>query len=339
MGFTCDNFFLFTNKNYLYILKLYFPEFPDRMVQCSVIIINYNTARLTLQAVRSVLKYCKKYKPQIIVVDNASQKKDYQYLQENIRKFTGKNVELIRNELNRGFGGGNMLGVENANGEYLVFLNSDAFLQEDSIGVMLDFLRKNPTTGIVGARGTDEHGKPYKSFDHRLSLKKELLGDKFLTFINPVKYPSRKRTYSSPVKAGAVPGSFFACRKEDFDKIGGFDPNLFLFYEEKDLAYRMEKHLKKDIYSLPQTTYIHLKGKSTAPSYEVRQELKVSQFYCVRKNLGNFKYAIFFSANLLKFGMKAPFSSKNRKYLKFILGGAGLSYSLKHRQQAQILRK
>ncbi len=151
--------------------------------------------------------------------------------------------------------------------------------------------------------------------------------------LNPGKYPSRKKPFSSPSRVGAVPGSFFICRAADFDEVGGFDTNLFLYYEEKDLAYRIEKDLRKEIYSLPQTTYVHLKGKSTSSSYVTKKELKISQFYSVRKNLGTLSYLVFYILNFVKFALKAPFSSKNRKHFLLLLGGVSLTGSLKHQQK------
>lgn len=302
------------------------------MVTCSVIIINYNTADLTLRSVQSVLDHTTSSN-EIIVVDNASELTDFKTLEKGICAISESNIKLIRSRINTGFGGGNMAGVQHAKGDYYIFLNSDAFLQEDSIRVMIDFLENNPSAGITGARSIDENGNVYKSFDHKLNLGKEIFGDKLMSLLFPNKHPSRKKQFKTATKVGGVPGSFFACRARDFDQLGGFDTNLFLYYEEKDLAYRMEKILGQYSYTLPDTTYIHLKGKSTSPSFRMKKELKISQFYCIRKNLGLGSYFLFFTANLLKFTFKAPFSNKNRKYLLFLLGGASLTGSLKHQQK------
>lgn len=300
------------------------------MISCSVIIINYNTSQLTVDAVNSVLNHSNRFATEIIVVDNGSKAEDYQ----NLKGALGEQsrLQLIRSRINLGFGGGNMFGVQQASGEYYAFLNSDAYLQEDSIATMVQFLENNAKVSMVGANSVDENGNLHKAFDHRMSLRNELFGHGFMKLINPKKFPSRKKQLDRPTEVGAVPGSFFICRAADFDAVGGFDTNLFLYYEEKDLSFRIEKHLKKEIFSIPNTTYVHLKGKSTPASYLSKQELKISQFYSVRKNLGSFKYCLFYAGNLLKFLAKAPFSSKNRKYLLLCLRGIPLSESLKHKQ-------
>lgn len=305
---------------------------PPQMINCSIIIVNYNTSALTFKAVQSVIDFCTKYNFEIIVVDNASNFEDAINLKKIISELNDPRITLIRSRINTGFGAGNMIGVQQAKGIYYAFLNSDAYLIEDSISILIDFLKNHSRVSIVGAKSINEEGKNYKAFDHRLSLRKELFGDKFLYFQNREKYPSRKKALSKPTRVGAVPGSFFVCRAMDFDQVGGFDTNLFLFYEEKDLSFRIEKKLKKEIYSLPGTSYVHLSGKSTTTSYDIKKELKISQFYSIKKNLGMGKYIVFFTFNFLKFLLKSPFSRKNRKHFMLLLKGITPAQSLKHQQ-------
>lgn len=304
------------------------------MYPAAIILINYNTAQLSLQAVDSILAHTENIENyDLIVVDNASEKQDFEILESGLRERKIENLKLIKSRFNTGFGGGNMLGVQNTNTEFYIFINSDVILKEDSINTMISFLKENPEVAMVGAQSEDQNGKKYKPFDHDLSLRKEMLSDGFNNLLNPKKFPKRKKAFSSPVEVGAIPGSLMVCRASDFDAVGGFDTNLFLYYEEKDLAYRIKKILKKKIYSLPETSYIHLKGQSTSSSYAVKRELKISQFYSVRKNLGAGKYLIFYTFNLLKFAIKAPFSRKNRRHFVFLIEGASMADSLKHQQK------
>ncbi len=136
-----------------------------------------------------------------------------------------------------------------------------------------------------------------------------------------------------PAKVGAVPGSLFCCVAKDFDEVGGFDTNLFLYFEEKDLAYRITEKLKKDIYSLPYTNYIHLKGKSTGTSQIIRNEMKIAQFYVIHKNLNSFSYLLFYFYQFIIFLIKSPFSKKNRAYLILLLQGVSVAKSIKHIQK------
>ena len=242
------------------------------MTKCSITVINYNTWKLTLRAVKSGMKDCRIYDFEIMIVDNASQEDDFELLRANLPKLGTIKIQLIRSRINTGFGMGNMLGVQRAKGQYYAFLNSK-------------------------------------------------------------EYPSRKKVLVKPTKVGAVPGSFFICRATDFDKVGGFDTNLFLYYEERDLSFRIENISKKEIYSLPQTSYIHVKRKSTSTTSSIKQELKISQFYGIRKNLGSTKNIIFFLISFLVIMLKTPFKQKNRNHFLLLLQGASLTESLRHKQK------
>lgn len=300
----------------------------------SVIIINYNTAQLTLNAIDSIEKHLSPIENfEIIIVDNASKTEDFSSLKNGLPKFQKAKIQLVRSRINVGFGAGNMIGVQAASGEFYAFMNSDVLLTEDSISKMVNFLKETPDACMAGCQAVDEFGKKYKAFDYKLSLASELLSHSLLHKLNPKKFPSRMSVATKPMKVGAVPGSLFVSRAEDFDAVGGFDTNVFLYFEEKDLAYRMQKKLKKNIYSLPDTTYIHLKGKSTGASQIIRNELKISQFYVIHKNLGAFRYFIFFLWNFLIFLLKSPFNKKNRNYLLLLLRGISVSKSMKHNQK------
>lgn len=305
----------------------------------AIILINYNTASLSLQSVASIMEHTPNFKDfQLIVVDNASKPEDFLELKQGLESLKAENLKLIRSRINTGFGGGNMFGVQHAEAaEFYIFINSDVFLTEDSLNFMIDFLKATPDASIAGANSVDENGKVYKPFDYHLSLRKEIFSDNFNRLLNPKKFPNRKHVLPEPMIVGTIPGSLMVCDAADFDGVGGFDTNLFLYYEEKDLSFRLRQR-GKETYSLPGTTFLHFKGKSTPRTYAIQQELKTSQFYSVRKNLGPLKYMIFYCSSVFKYAYKAPFSSKNRKLFFWILRGASLTESLKHKQKIVPLR-
>ncbi len=304
------------------------------MIVSSIIIINYNTSKLTLQAIQSIEEKVVDFeKHEVIIVDNASNKEDFSALKIGLKNDFKISIQLIRSRINVGFGAGNMLGVQKAVGAYYVFMNSDVILIEDSVNIMIEFLKKSSNVAIVGCQAIDENGKKFKCFDYGLSLTTELFSHSFLHLLNPKKYPSRMLTSKEPTNVGAVPGSLFCCVAKDFDAVGGFDTNLFLYYEEKDLAFRIAKNLKKDIYSLPYSQYIHLKGKSTGTSQAIRNEMKIAQFYVIQKNLNSFSYLLFYFFQFIVFLIKSPFSKKNRAYLILLVKGISVAKSIKHAQK------
>ncbi|WP_445715026.1 glycosyltransferase family 2 protein [Flavobacterium sp.] len=304
------------------------------MKVASIIIINFNTSELTIQALKSIEKLITNPDSfEIILVDNASNINDFHNLQEVLPKLNKISIKLIRSRINVGFGAGNMLGIQQAIGKYYVFINSDVILEENAIEFLIKFLEKNPNASMVGCQALDENYKKFKGFDYNLSFFTEIFSDKFLHFINSKKYPRRISNSKTPIKVGAVSGSLFCVNASDFNHVGGFDTNIFLYYEEKDLAYRIHKYIKKDIYFLPNVNYIHLCGKSTSPSQKIKNELKISQFYTIKKNLGTFQYFFFFLSQLLIFLIKSPFNKKNRAYLSLLLHGPSVANSLKHSQK------
>lgn len=306
------------------------------MRTASIIIINFNTANLTLQAVHSIEQHLTAVENfEVIIIDNGSDSEDYNDLKLGIDKVNTIKITLVRSKFNLGFGGGNMLGVQQAVGDYYVFMNSDVVLKEDSVSMMIDFINTHKNTSIVGCQAVNENGQKYKGFDYGLSLANELFSNSMLHFINKKKYPSRIVTTKEPMLVDAVPGSLFTCLAKDFDTVGGFDTNIFLYYEEKDLAFRIKKHLKKEVYLLPFTEYIHLKGKSTKTSQKIKNELKISQFYSIQKNLGSFSYFVFYVVSFAIFLVKSPISIKNRAYFLLLLSGISTSKSMKHQQKIQ----
>src|SRR5690625_3982296 len=203
-------------------------------ISCSVIIINYNTADLTLKAVTSVLEHCQVPGIEIIVVDNASDPEDLLLVAKGIEKL--ERVYLLSSRINLGFGGGNMLGVQKASGAYYIFLNSDTCLKEDSIRIGLDFLNQHPQCAIVGFHSIDEQGDSSKNFSYSLNLWQELFGDQMARLMSLGRLPDRRADLHSPIEVGSVQGSFLMVRASEFNAVGGFDTNIFLYYEEKDLS-------------------------------------------------------------------------------------------------------
>lgn len=301
------------------------------MPVASIIIVNYNTAALTLQCIQSFYSFNEKGSFEVIIVDNASIPDDYQKLKKGIEGLPTE-IKLIRSRINLGFGGGNMLGIQHATTPFYAFVNSDVLFIEDCISPMLDFLRKNPEASIVGCNSIDENKKHHKPFHYKLDLWSELFGDALLHTVAPTKYPNRKIKYSDAIRVGSFQGSLFIAKASDFDAIGGFDTNLFLYYEEKDISYRIQKQLKKYIYLLPQYQHVHLQGKSTKPSFLISKELKISQFYTIKKHLPWIVYCTFYLLQTLQCLIKGVFSSKNRKYVLLLLKGIDTTESLKHRQ-------
>ena len=110
----------------------------------SIIIINYNTFSLTCKCIESLYKYNNGFSYEIILVDNASSECDAKIFSE---KFP--NINLVISEKNLGFAGGNNLGIKHATGNFILLLNSDTELIENSIFSCINYMKENKKIGVL----------------------------------------------------------------------------------------------------------------------------------------------------------------------------------------------
>jgi len=290
----------------------------------SIILINYNTANFSLNCVESLLKYRSKILFfEIIVVDNNSKHEDYKILAQGLKK--NPQVILHKSPINTGFGGGNMLGAKYAKGNYLLFINNDVLLKNDALSVAHDFMESNPNVGICTAQNFDEYNNFVPSFDHDKGLRKLIFGRGFLEKLNPNKYPKRNKKYQKPISVNFVNGAFMFFRKSCFEEVGGFDPNIFLYFEEMDICYRLRQKGYKSVL-LPHAEITHFQGASTGQSKLLQKEGFISYLYVLKKNYSWVKYFCIVSYYVLTF----LFKPNKWSLLPIAIRGGHLSSSLKN---------
>ena len=296
------------------------------MFDIAVIIINYNTSYYTLKCIKSVIeKTDSSVAYQIIVVDNNSNLDDYKNLKSNFPK--DKNISLHRSNINTGFGGGNMHGVQFCKAHYLLFLNNDAFLLNNCLSILLTYLKAYKDVALCTAQNYDENHKHVISFDHYKGLRRLLFGRSFLEKINPKKYPKRNQEYTKPIKVNWVNGAFMLFDTKAFSKVGGFDTTIFLYYEEMDICKRLSD-FNYQITLVPDAKILHYQGKSTGMSKTISREGYISYLYVLKKNYSPLKYytirLYLFIALLLK---------PKKWFLLDIVLNPSNSKSLKHQQK------
>jgi GT2 family glycosyltransferase len=223
-------------------------------------------------------------------------------------------VKYLKSPKNVGYGGGNNLGAKLAKGEYLFILNPDTKLQPKSLDTLASYLDKHPKVGIVAPNLIDESGKVYIQLGSKALT--PLQGIVAHSFINKA-FPNNPISRSYWLKdismdelrdADAVPGSAFLIRKKVFEKVGGYDENIFLYFEETDLGKRVKEAGYK-IFINPKAEVMH--AWNFVRSEKLKKYSQESRFYYFKK-----RYGIFWALIVEAF---ARFSKKEAIYLGFLL--------------------
>ena len=235
-------------------------------MKLSIIIVNYNVKYFLEQALHAVRKAMKGIESEIFVVDNNSVDGSVKMVRE---KFTA--VKLIENKENKGFSYANNQAIKMASGEFILLLNPDTVVEEDTFEKVLQFMDTHADAGGLGVKMLDGLGKylpeskrglpnPAVAFYKIFGLAK--LFPKSKTFGRyHLGYLDRDETHEVDVLSGA----FMLLRKKVLDKIGLLDEAFFMYGEDIDLSYRIIKAGYKNYY-FPKTRIIHYKGESTKKS-------------------------------------------------------------------------
>ncbi len=236
------------------------------MIDISIIIVNYNVKEFLLNLIDSINKAAKGISSEIIVVDNASEDGSVEAIEKN---YPG--VILIKNKENLGFGKANNIGLERASGRYLLLINPDTIVKEDTLRKMISFFEEHPDAGMAGCKVLNPNGTlqlacrrsfpgPWTSFTKVTGLSALFPKSKLFARYN-LTYLDENQTY----EVDAISGSFMMIKREAYEKTGGFDPQFFMYGEDLDLCYRIQQNGYK-VYYFHGTEIIHYKGESTKRS-------------------------------------------------------------------------
>ncbi|MCD2260845.1 glycosyltransferase family 2 protein [Psychroserpens luteolus] len=306
------------------------------MIDVSCILINYNTSQYTIDCIKSIIDNTQNsISYEIVVIDNASRFEDYSILKTQVDELNAKQVKLIRSKLNVGFGAGNMLGVQYAEPcKYYAFINNDTLqVSENCLYHLKAFMDQTTDAGVCSPQMLDEHKKFRVTIDHFSSIQREILRRPLLETLFPSTYLNRKKTYDKPTKVHYVQGSFMFIDAKDFDDIGGFDTNLFLYYEESDVSRRLLKQKNKFTYLIPDLEYIHYKSASIKKNIHIKIEQKIALLYYIKKHFGWLHHKILIVYYSIRYFFTSIIKPSYWKLFYIFLIGAPLSKSLKQRQK------
>lgn len=223
-------------------------------MQLSIVILNYNVRFFLELCLKSVEAAIADLDAEIIVVDNHSDDNSCEMVKELFPK-----VILIENLKNFGFSKGNNIGVTKAKGDYVCILNPDTVVAEDTFKILLDFAITTPNVGIVGCKLIDGSGQflpeSKRNVPTPLVSIQKILGNSKFYYANHVKEDAIG-------KVSILVGAFMILKRSIYNDIDGFDEDYFMYGEDLDLSYRIEKAGYQNYYN-PLTTIIHFKGEST----------------------------------------------------------------------------
>lgn len=223
----------------------------------SIIIINYNTWHLTKKCIDSIFQKTNNISYEIILVDNASTDGSKEIFEKDSR------IRYIYSTVNLGFGKGNNLGFHYAKGRYIFLLNSDTELINNAILELVNFLNIHPEISIVGGSLYDKNLQPCHSYGILLpSLLQE-----FNTLFRGIFTIRREKIINNSINntgyatVGYITGADMMLRRDTIEKIGFFDPDFFMYFEETEMTFR--HNLNNNISAFfPSAKIYHLEGQS-----------------------------------------------------------------------------
>ncbi|PIQ72795.1 glycosyl transferase family 2 [Candidatus Roizmanbacteria bacterium CG_4_10_14_0_2_um_filter_36_35] len=258
------------------------------MIDLSIIIVSFNTEKITNKCLVNLRRNLKKYplNYQVVVVDNGSKDGSIPMLKKIAVDW--KNLKVVLSNKNLGFGKGNNLGVTNSKGKYILYLNSDAIITDIDFFDLINVFKTKPDLGALTVKvvlSTGEidpashRGFPtiWRSFTYFLGLEKifkntfllnKIFGGYHLVNLN------LKEIHEIDVPTGA----FLFTRRDIIDKIGGFDEDYFSYGEDIEMAFQIKKLGYKIIY-YPLWQMLHLKSVSGLKKTDQKIRKKTSFYF------------------------------------------------------------
>lgn len=228
----------------------------------SILIVNYNTRAITVSCIESVYQHPPSQDFEIILVDNGSKDGSAAEIKQ---KFP--HVKLIESKTNLGFGAANNLAAEQANGRFILLLNSDTLIVDDSLDGLLDFARQHPHAGMWGGRTVFADGRLNPgSCWRQMTLWSLFCGATGLTALFPNSPIFKSEAYGgwnrdTIREVDIISGCFMLLPTTLWRKLNGFSPDLFMYGEDADLCLRA-KAMGYHPLITPDATIVHYGGAS-----------------------------------------------------------------------------
>ena len=225
----------------------------------SVVIVNYQTFDLTRDTINSILKYSYPFSYEIIMVDNASKDNSL----DKLKNYFKDSVKFISSKQNNGFAAGNNQGLKLASGKYVLLLNSDTIVWENTLEDIYNFMENNREVGACGCRVLLANGDLDKACKRSFPNIKNSF---YRLFHIPTN--SSKNDYNLDLPDNEIyeieclAGAFMFIRQKCLDSVGLLDETFFMYGEDIDLCYRIKQDDWKIMY-YGNASITHFKGASS----------------------------------------------------------------------------
>lgn len=234
-----------------------------RTVELSIIVVNYMNYKLTIECIQSILKNLKSIKYEVIIFDNCSPNESFEKLNDRFQNVSS--IYIYKSNKNNGFGAGNNQAITYTSSDFVLFLNPDVLVLDNTLTDMIQVIKKFSDIGIIGAK--------LLNMDHSLqySCRRFLSFKEFLIARTPIKKISNQLTvkqlndkylmkdinHDIAQDVDWLMGSCLLVRKAEFLSLGGFSEEYFMYFEDVDLCYKYKLNNQR-VYYYPHTKMIHL---------------------------------------------------------------------------------
>lgn len=227
-------------------------------VYISIITVNYNGMEDTCEMIDSLKKYLKTLSYEIIVVDNASINDEASIIREKYPE-----VICLRSNINLGFAGGNNIGILKAKGKYILLLNNDTYVEDNSLLNLAKFLDLNPSAGAVSPKikFSDSNIIQFAGYTplSQITLRNKLIG------FGEIDLKQYDKAHTSPFLHGAA----MMIRRDVIEQSGLMPEIYFLYYEELDWCEKIKKQ-SFELWYEPQAQVYHKESRSVGQGSPLR---------------------------------------------------------------------
>jgi len=267
----------------------------------SVVIVNYNVRDFLQNCLQSLFMSSIKDRMQVIVIDNNSTDNSMDMVVD-----TFPLVQSIKLEENIGFGKANNLAIQHCDAEITLLLNPDTIVEPTTLETMIEYLQTHPKVGVAGCKLLNADGSfqlpcrrgfptPWVSFCKIFGLQSLFPNSSLFAQYNQT-FRNENETYN----VDAISGAFMAVRTSILREVSGFDPDFFMYGEDLDLCYRIQK-LGWNIAYVHKTSTIHFKGESTkrSPINEHKYFYEAMEIFASKHIAGSKLFLFFLKLGIL----------------------------------------